>query len=98
MDSYVPLNQAFFQSNSIAAVQAILFSLSQIFDSLEMGTADNKIKTSDSFEFAKVIEPKIWNFEELVDVSFSSTTSQSEKCVSVVEYAPLVFKEIRKLN
>ena len=44
MDSYVPLNQAFFQSNSIAAVQAILFSLSQIFDSLEMDTADNKIK------------------------------------------------------
>ena len=41
-DSYIPLNQQFFQENMISGVKAILISLSQIFDSLDIGNDKNK--------------------------------------------------------
>ena len=41
-DTYIPLNQAFFQANMIHGVQVVLIALTQLYDKLPIKT-DRKI-------------------------------------------------------
>ena len=75
-DTYVPLNQAFFQANMIHGVQVVLITLTQLFDKLPIKTDRKtgcKTQIGDRYQNMDFEEFKNWTFEQPKDSYLIST-------------------------
>ena len=93
--TYIPPNQSLFEANMISAVQALLISLSHIFDSLQMEKQYPK-KRADFYMIEhdndmNSVEYKKWKLEKLSGSFYSTIEESYDAEIFVTEYAPSVF-------
>ena len=98
-DTYVPLNQAFFQANMIHGVQVVLSTLTQLFRKLPRQTdrkTGSKTQIGDRYQDVDFKGFKDWTFDK--PKGSISPEWQHGNQIMIREYAPAVCQEMRNEN
>ena len=98
-DTYIPLNQAFFQANMIHGVQVVLITLTQLFDKLQKKKdrkTGAKTQIGDRYQEVDFKEFKDWTFDKLKGILAPEWLQGNQ--IIIREYAPTVCQEIRNEN
>ena len=98
-DTYIPLNQAFFQANMIHGVQVVLATLTQLFHKLPLKKDRKtgcKTQIGDRYQDMDFKEVKDWTFDK--PKGSMAPEWQHGNQIIIREYAPSVCQEIRNEN